>query len=177
MTFSSVLIALAVIVVVLARRMRGEVVPEPKKLFLLPVIAGVIGLENIWHATVNPVDIAVIAVGSAISLGLGLLRGRLDTVTMVNGAPFMRWTTASLGIFAVNVVTKVVLDLGGVAAGGTASALSSSILFSLGLTLMGEAAIIWLRSQSLVTTAAPGDGQYRGTVPPTGRPTIWPPIR
>ena len=177
MTFSSVLIALVVIVFVLARRMRGEAVPEPKKLFLLPVIAGIIGLENISHVKVNPVDIAVIAIGSAISLGLGLLRGRLDSVALVNGAPFMRWTTASLGIFAFNVVTKLALDLGGVAAGGTASVLSSSILFSLGLTLLGEAAIIWLRSQSLLTSAAAGDDQYRGTVPPTGRPTNWPPVR
>jgi hypothetical protein len=177
MTFSTILIAIAVIGVVLAKRVRGEAVPQPKKLFLLPIIAGVIGVENVAHAHLNATDIAVIAAGSALSLGLGLLRGRLDKVTMVNGAPFMSWTAASIGLFAVNVVAKLALDVGGVAAGGTASALSSSILLSLGLTLLGEAAVIWFRTQSLLTTGPPVGDQYRGHVQSSDRPTTWPPIR
>ena len=146
------------------------------------------------HAKVNTIDIVVIAAGAALSLGLGLVRGKFDRVTLVNGSPFMSWSAASVAVFAGNVLVKLALDAVGVAAGGTTSALTSSILLSLGLTLLGEAAVVWFRSQSLTgagpgswtgpeTSAGPGtsgdsgSGQYRGTVRKSGRPTIWPPIR
>jgi hypothetical protein len=194
MTVTTIAIAAALIVFVLAKRVRGEAVREPKKLFLLPIILGVIGLENVTHAKVNTIDIVVIAAGAALSLGLGLLRGKFDRVTLVNGSPFMSWSAASVAVFAGNVLAKLALDAVGVAAGGTTSALTSSILLSLGLTLLGEAAVVWFRSQSLTgagpgswtgpgasagpgTSGGSGSGQYRGSVRKSGRPTIWPPIR
>jgi hypothetical protein len=206
MTITTIAIVVLLVVFVLAKRVRGEAVREPKKLFLVPVAVGLIGLQEVSHAKPNAVDVAVIAVGAAISLGLGLLRGRFDRVTLVNGSPFMRWSAASIAVLVVNVLAKLALDAGGVAAGGTRSALTSSILLSIGLTLLGEAAVVWFRSQSLTgggsgtsawsgtfggpgvsggsgTTAGPGTsggsatGQYRGSVRKSGRPTIWPPIR
>jgi hypothetical protein len=176
MTLTTIAIAAALIVFVLAKRVRGETVREPKKLFLLPIVVGIIGVQNVSHAKPNAVDIAVIAGGAALSLGLGLLRGKFDRVTLVNGSPFMSWSPASVAILAVNVLAKLALDAGGVAAGGTSSPLSSSILLSLGLTLLGEAAVVWFRSQSL-TSGSPGSDQYRGSVRTSGRPTNWPPIR
>ncbi len=95
----------------------------------------------------------------------------------------MSWSGASIAVLAVNVLAKLALDAGGVAAGGTSSALSSSILLSLGLTLLGEAAVVWFRSQSLTSGGGPGTfggfggGQYSGSVRHTDRPTNWPPIR
>ena len=194
MTFTTIAIAAILIVFVLAKRVRGEAVREPKKLFLLPIVVGVIGLQNVSHAKVNTIDIVVIAAGAALSLGLGLLRGKFDRVTLVNGSPFMSWSAASVAVFAGNVLAKLALDAVGVAAGGTTSALTSSILLSLGLTLLGEAAVVWFRSQSLTgagpgswtgpgasagpgTSGGSGSGQYRGSVRKSGRPTIWPPIR
>jgi hypothetical protein len=194
MTFTTIAIAAALIVFVLAKRVRGEAVREPKKLFLLPIIVGVIGVQNVARAKVDTIDIAVIAAGAALSLVLGLLRGKFDRVTLVNGSPFMSWSAASVAVFAGNVLAKLALDAVGVAAGGTTAALTSSILLSLGLTLLGEAAVVWFRSQSLTaagpgswagprtsagpgTTVGSGSGQYRGTVRKSGRPTIWPPIR
>ena len=188
MNITTVAIVILLIVFVLAKRVRGEAVREPKKLFLLPVVVGLIGLQNVSHAKPNAVDIAVIVVGAAVSLGLGLLRGRFDRITLVNGSPFMRWTAASIAVLVVNVLAKLALDAGGVAVGGTSSALNSSILMSIGLTLLGEAAVVWFRSQSLTsggpatkarsgTSGGSGSGQYRGSVRKYGRPTIWPPIR
>jgi hypothetical protein len=194
MNVTTIAIAAALIVFVLAKRVRGEAVREPKKLFLLPLVVGLIGLENVTHAKPNTVDVGVIAAGAVVSLGLGLLRGRFDRVTLVNGSPFMSWTAGSVAVLVVNVLAKLALDAGGVAAGGTARALTSSILLSLGLTLLGEAAVVWFRSQSLTSTGpgswaapgtsggpgtpgGPGSDQYRGTVRKSGRPTTWPPIR
>jgi hypothetical protein len=176
MTFTTIAVALALIVFVVARRMRGEAVPAPKKLFLFPLVVGAIGLQNLAHAKPNAVDIGVIAVGCGLSLVLGVVRGRLDKVSMANGAPFMAWSGGSVAVFAVNVLAKLALDAGGVAAGGTTAALSSSLLLSLGLTLLGEAVVVWQRTQSLAPENATGD-RYRGPVQQPGRPTIWPPIR
>ena len=91
MTITTIAIAIALIVFVLAKRVRGEAVREPKKLFLLPVVVGLIGLQNVSHARPNTIDIAVIAAGAALSLGLGLLRGKFDRVTLANGSPHMSW--------------------------------------------------------------------------------------
>jgi|HubBroStandDraft_1064217.scaffolds.fasta_scaffold230235_2 hypothetical protein len=176
MTWTTVAVAVALIVFVVARRMRGEAVRAPKKLFLLPLVAGVIGLQNLTRAKLNALDIGVIAAGCALSLVLGLWRGRLDRVSLVNGVPHMVWTAGSVAVFAVGVLSKLALDAGGVAAGGTSAALSSSLLLSLGLTLLGEAVVVWQRARSLPPGNAAG-GQYRGAVQRTDRPTVWPPIR
>jgi hypothetical protein len=156
--------------------MRGEAVPEPKKPLVLPIVVGAIGVQNLSHATLNAVDVGVVASGCAVSLALGLLRGRLDKVSMVNGAPYMAWSAASVAVLVVNVVSKIALDAGGVAAGGSAKALGTSVLFSLGLTLFGEAVVVWQRTQSLLAER-PSEDRYRGSVQAPGRPTIWPPIR
>ena len=177
MNLTTIAIAALLVVFVLARRVRGEAVPTPKKLFLLPLVVGLIAIDGVSHAKLTSIDIAVVAAGSLLSLRLGMLRGRMDKVSMVNGSPYMSWSAASVALFAVNVLAKLALDALGVAAGGTTAALSSSILLSLGLTLLGEAAIVWLRTQSLTAGDARMAGQYRGNVQPTGRPTIWPPIR
>ena len=112
----------------------------------------------------------------ALSLVLGLVRGGLDKVSLVNGVPYMSWSVASVVVFAVNVVSKLALDAGGVATGAGAAALSSSIVLTLGLTLLGEAVVVWQRAQSLPSENAAG-GQYRGSVQQPDRPTVWPPIR
>jgi hypothetical protein len=169
MTLTTIAIVILLIMFVLAKRVRGEAVREPKKLFLLPVAIGIIGLQDVSHAKANAVAVAVIVLGGVISLGLGLLRGKFDRVTLVNGSPFMRWSAASIALLVVNVLAKLALDAVGVAAGGTSSALSSSILLSIGLTLLGEAAVVWFRSQSLSSGRSGGLGRSEGSGP-FGRP-------
>jgi hypothetical protein len=176
MTLTAIAIYVAIIGFILFRRLRGEAVADIKKLFVLPVIVGAIGLENISHAKPNAIALGAIVVGSALSLGLGALRGRFDRLSIVNGAPYMAWTAGSVVILLVNVLLKLVLDVGGVAVGGTKAALAGSIVLSLGLTLLGEAAIIWARARSL-TTGGALEAQYRGSVQQADRPTRWPPIR
>jgi hypothetical protein len=176
MTLTTAAIAIALIVFLVARRMRGEEVSAPQKLFLLPLVVGAVSLQSLTHTKPNAVAIGAIAVGSALSLVFGLWRGRLDKVSLVDGMPYMTWTAGSVALFALGIVAKLALDAGGVAAGGTSSALSSSILLSLGLTLLAEAVVVWRRTQSLPAEQAAG-GQYRGAVQQHGRPTVWPPVR
>jgi hypothetical protein len=172
MTLTSVLIYLAVIGLVLARRFKGQALTTPKSLFLLPVIVAAIGLEDLshGHAKMPPVDIAVIVVGAVLSLGLGALRGRVNEVSMRNGAPWVNWTVRSLAVFLITLAAKLALDAVGVAAGGTFATLSSSLVFTLGLSLVGEAAVVWMRAQSLAPGFTSANGvSDRGRPPGRGR--------
>ena len=67
MTLTTIAVAAALIVFVMARRMRGQAVPAPKKLFLLPLLVVVIGLQNLNHAKLNAVDIRGGRRGRALS--------------------------------------------------------------------------------------------------------------
>ncbi len=146
MTLANIAIYVALIVYVVAKRMAGRPVGPTKKLFALPVIAIVIGWGDATRGLHRPVDISLTVAGCAISLVFGLARGRADRMSTRDGAPYVQWTWLSLGLFAALLLVKLALDLAGVAAGETAAAAGQSLILTLGLTLLGEAAVIWYRS-------------------------------
>jgi hypothetical protein len=145
-TLANIGIYIALIVFVVYRRMTGRPVGPTKKLFALPVVLIVIGWADATKGLTKPVDVTFTIVGCAISLVLGLARGRADRISDRDGAPYVQWTWLSAGLFAANLIIKLVLDLAGVAAGETAKAAGSSLLVALALTLLGEAAVVWYRS-------------------------------
>jgi hypothetical protein len=177
MNLITIAIVVGLIVFVLGRRVKGQAVTAPKKLFLLPLVVSFIGLQNVTHSKMNTVDITVVVAGAVLSFTLGLLRGHTDKLSMVGQSPWVRWSAASVALFALNVLTKLALDAGGVAAGGHVPALTSSILLSFGLTLLAETVVIWIRTQSGTAEGAPRKAQYRETVLQWGRAAAWPPIR
>jgi hypothetical protein len=147
MTVTNVLIYLALIGYVLFKKVQGQPVAAPKRLFGLPIVLIVLGYGDLTHAgAMAPIEIAVTVIGGALSLGLGLLRGRADKLSQRDGSPFVSWGTASLILFVGNLAAKLVLDLIGVAAGARASTVGNSLLLTFGLTLLGEAVVIWLRT-------------------------------
>jgi hypothetical protein len=77
---------------------------------------------------------------------IGMISGRADRMSTRDGAPYVQWTWLSLGLFGANLIVKLALDLAGVAAGETFAAAGRSLILSLGLTLLGEEAVIWYRS-------------------------------
>jgi hypothetical protein len=50
-----------------------------------------------------------------------------------------------VAIFAFNVVVKLILDVAGVALGGSTSGVTASLILAVGLMLAGEAVVVWLR--------------------------------
>jgi hypothetical protein len=149
MTLSSILIYVAIVGLLLARRFKGSPVTTPKKLFVLPVVVTVIGLQQFDHAKLSPVNLTVVVVGCLLSLVLGAGRGLVDRLSVRDGLPWVRWGGASLAVFAATFLTKIVVDVIGVAAGGSRTVLTTSLAFSLGLTLLGEAGVVWLRSGAM----------------------------
>jgi hypothetical protein len=147
MTFLNILVYVALIGYVLFKKVQGQPIRAPKKLLALPILLIVLGFGDLTSGkTMKPIEIALTVIGAVLSLGLGLMRGQADKVSTRDGSPFAQWGKASLGLFAANIVAKLVLDLVGVAAGGSASAAGKSLVFTLGLTLLGEALVLWMRS-------------------------------
>ena len=161
MTLTTIAIAVALIVFVLARRMRGEAVPRTEEAVPpahrrgrhRPAEPHPRQAERRRHRGDRRRMRAVAGPRSAAgSPGQGLPggRGALHGLERRLGGCSSPSTCSA----------KLALDAGGVAAGGTTAALSSSILLSLGLTLLGEAVVVWQRAQSLPTGA-----RRRGPVP------------
>ncbi len=147
MTAVNVLLYVALIGYVLFKKVQGQPVAAPKKLFALPVILIVVGFGDITHGgTLKPIELTLTVIGAAVSLGLGCLRGGADKLSTREGAAFVQWTATSLALFFGNLLAKLALDLVGVAAGGTFSAVGKSLVLTFGLTLLGEAAVIWIRT-------------------------------
>jgi len=144
-TLADIAIYVALIVFVIARRTIGRPVGAAKQLFALPIIIVVLGWGDATKGLGKPAAFALTVAGCAISLIFGLLRGRADRISTRDGAPYVQWTLLSLGLFAANLLVKLCLDLAGVAAGETLADAGHSLILSLGLTLLGEAAVIWYR--------------------------------
>jgi hypothetical protein len=146
MTAANVLIYAALIALVLARRFRGHPIGNVRRLFALPVVITIIGFADLSHGKLKPLAVTLIVIGAVVSLGLGALRGRADKVSERDGSAYVRWGAVSLVLFCVNIAAKLVLDLIGVAAGEAFSTAGKSLIFTLGLTLAGEAIVLSIRS-------------------------------
>ena len=131
--------------------MIGRPVGPARKLFALPVIVAMIGWVDATRGSHKPVEVTLTVAGCALSLALGLARGRADRLSARDGAPYVQWTWLSFEFFAANLAVA--------AAGEAAAAAGDSLILSLGLALLSEAAVIWYRSGSAgqLTSARPGD--------------------
>jgi hypothetical protein len=147
MTVGSILIYLALIGYIGYRRIQGQPVKASPQLFALPTVLIIIGFVDVTHGSLKSIAITLAVIGAAAAFGLGLLRGRADKLSERNGSPFMQWGKVSLILFAGNIAVKLLLDLIGLAAGSPGSAVGKSLLLTFGLTLLGEAIVIWSRTQ------------------------------
>jgi len=164
MTVGSILIYVALIGYIGYRRVQGVPVKASRQLFALPIVLIVLGFFDVTHGSLKSIAITLTVIGAAAAFGLGLLRGRADKLSDRNGSPFMQWGKVSLLLFAGNIAVKLVLDLIGLAAGSTGSAVGRSLLLTFGLTLLGEAIVIWTRTQGATgTVKAPQAHSGRGS--------------
>ncbi len=147
MSVLNILVYVALIGYVMFKRVQGQPVKTPKRLFALPIILIILGYGDVTSGgALKPIIIILTVIAGAVSLGLGLLRGRADQISDRDGSPFIKWGAASLILFVGNLVAKLVLDLIGIATGAGTSAIGKSLLLTFGLTLFGEAIVVWMRT-------------------------------
>jgi hypothetical protein len=173
MSFANVLLYAALLVVMVYRRLQGRPVGTTKQLFLLPALVTFLGFEDLSHAKLGTVDIAVGVAGCGLSLLLGALRGTQNKLSQRDGTPWVRWGAASVAIFAFNVVVKLALDVAGVALGGSTSGVTASLVLAVGLMLAGEAVVVWFRLQAGDPLSTDRDTMTAGNVDLTRSPQPW----
>jgi hypothetical protein len=171
MSLANVVLYIAVLGFVVYRRVQGKPVGSARQLFLLPVVVTVLGYQDLARTSLDTVGVVFAVAGCVLSLVLGALRGSLNKISGRDGRPWVRWGAASVAVFVVNVAAKLILDVIGVVAGGTASGATSSLVLAAGLMLAGEAGVVWLRVQAAQPTvqgdraASPEPVQARPAIP------------
>lgn len=137
-----VILIIAAIGYVLARRLIGEPA-EGRRVLLVPVVLAGVGIVDLGKVTLSPVSIGFLVGTTAISLVLGLLRGASIRVFERDGVVFMRYTVTTVALWAVNLVIKL---LGSVALGlvdPTAQhATTTGMMFTLGVGMVVEGLVV-----------------------------------
>ncbi|GAA4253375.1 hypothetical protein [Dactylosporangium darangshiense] len=157
MSLTTLLIALVVIVLLMVRRFMGEPL-EVRRLVAPPLILIVLGgytLSKVdFAATVHHgvIDGAVLGAGAVVAVLGGIIRGLTVRVFVQNGHVWYRYTLVTIAVWAGLIVLRLGQMLAGHALGADQSVLSAGLLVVLGLSFLGEAAIVGRRA---IGTGAP----------------------
>jgi hypothetical protein len=129
--------------------MVGEQV-EIKGLLILPLVLTGIGVSDLHdiHGA-DAATVAFIAVSVALSVALGLVRGRTVHLGARDGVLWMRYRLSSVGLWVLNLVLKVaLLPVEHAVSPAASSAANHALLMSIGLGILAETAVVLLRALS-----------------------------
>jgi hypothetical protein len=175
----TIVLAVAALGYVLWSRTQGQPL-EAKRLLVLPAVLTVIGVTDLTGSSaphLTPKDIAFLVVTVAISVVLGAARGATIELYPKRGELWQRYRPNTVALWIVLVATKLVLTVIAGAAGASAGGGTKTLLLSLGVSLLAEAAIVAPRALStglpFATDRRTSDG---GRPDPTragrGRPSL-----
>lgn len=161
-TAFQILIVVAVLGLVIAKRMRPRPVKGDTRRWRLPLILmaiGAYGVVSTTHGT-NPVtlgakDIGYLVLGGLVSLTLGALRGLTIKFTGSSMALMQQYTYKTVALWVILILARLGMDVAGKSAGVAGAVVGSSILLMFGLSLLGESAAVAARM---------GGGQFDRTV-------------
>jgi hypothetical protein len=139
-------VVVAIVVYVIGRQLRGEAL-RGKRVVLLPVILTVIGVADLGGgATVRPVDVVCLVVGGLVVAGVGTAQGAVMHLEARDGSLWGRLPVAGLWLWALLVVSRVVMTLLAHGLDAQVAGSSSTILLMLGINRLGQAAVVVPRS-------------------------------
>ena len=90
-----------------------------------------------------------------VAAGLGLWRGSSVRVWREAGQVYQQGTVATLGLWAISILVRVALVVGGHLAGLSMSQSMAELPVLLGITLGAQNLVIWMRSQVSTLGFAP----------------------
>jgi hypothetical protein len=149
MNLTSVLIALVVIAFVLVRRFAGMPV-DGRRLALLPVVLTIWGINSLaqgFNGTLHAygTDVGLLVLGALLALGGGLVRGLTVKLYPREGRLWYRYTWITVVVWVGLILLRVLqLTIGG-AVGADTSVLAAALPLMLGLSLVGEVAVLGAR--------------------------------
>jgi len=150
-----IVVAVAVLVLVIGRRLAGEPV-QAMRVAVLPLVLAAVGLYQVAQAPqLSAFDVGVVAVEGLVAVGLGLVRGSTIRVYVRDGHLWQKYTWATVGVWIGSIVVRFGMVGGAVLLGANRSVMQTAVLLTLGLTFAGEGAVIGLRGRTLGAPYAP----------------------
>ena len=147
MSILEVLAAIAVVVMVLARQLRGEPL-RGKRLILLPAVLTVIGFTDLGNGGRHPTatDIACLVISGLIAAAIGLAQGTVMRLESRDGFLWGQLPVWGLWLWAGLVLSRLAMT--GVAYGLHAhvAASTATILLMLGINRLAQAGVVSLRA-------------------------------
>jgi hypothetical protein len=145
-----ILLAVAAVGYVLWSRLKGQPL-EAKRLLVLPVILIVVGVTDITGSSaphLNGSDLAFLGVGVAIAVALGAARGATMELYPNGGELWQRYRLVTVALWLALIAAKLVLAAIAAATGASAGGGTNTLLLTLGVSLLAEAAIVGPRALS-----------------------------
>jgi hypothetical protein len=178
-----IIAGIGIVAYVIGRQLMGEPL-RGKRVVLLPVILTVIGVLDLGGSKVHvrPIDIACLVVGGIIVAGIGAAQGLVTRLENRNGHLWGQLPVKGLWLWALLVASRVVMTLVAHGLGAEVAASSSTILLMLGISRLGQAAVVLPRAMSAGIPFAPEkDGAsflagLTGSAPTAGPSTTAPPV-
>ena len=180
----TIVLAVAAVGWVLWSRMKGQPL-QAKRLLVLPVVLTVLGITELTgslapHLTAN--DIGFLVLGAGLSAVLGAARGATIELYPLGGELWQRYRPATVALWITLIAARLIVMVIAGAAHASAGGGTSSLLLTLGLSLLAEAAIVAPRALSTGLPLAAGHqdsgrpGPARsGPSPASGFPGMTPP--
>ncbi|MEV6846720.1 hypothetical protein [Actinoplanes sp. NPDC051411] len=137
----SVALTLAILVLVVARRIRGRPL-RSERLLILPLVLIGLGLAATVPPALNThlhaIDYAVITGDAVLSLGLGGVRGYTVVIYRHQEAFWYRYGPATVVLWVLSIVLRIVLAAVATPLGADSVVTGNSLMFWLGITLLTQ---------------------------------------
>ena len=146
----TIVIALAAVAYVLWGRTQGRPL-KVRRMVLLPAVLVIIGITDLTGSSashLNSKDIAFLVASVAISAVLGAARGATIELYPQGGELWQRYKRNTVLLWILLIASKLVLAGAASSAGASAGGGTNSLLLSLGVSLLAEAAIVGPRALS-----------------------------
>ncbi|MCU4186734.1 hypothetical protein K6U06_20385 [Acidiferrimicrobium sp. IK] len=143
MSFLEVVAAVAVVLVVIGRQLRGENLAG-KRLVVLPAILVLIGVRGVAGHGHGPAttDIVLIGAQALVAAGVGVAQGRMMRLEERDGGLWGQMPWRSLWLWLGLVGSRLALDLVASGLGAEVAASSAPILLTLGINRLTQAAVV-----------------------------------
>jgi hypothetical protein len=142
-----IIAGVGVVAYIIGRQLVGEPL-RGKRVVVLPIVLTVIGFLNLGgnKAHVRGVDIAFLVVGGIVVAGIGVAQGAVLRLESRNGCLWGQLPAQGLWLWLLLVASRVVLTLIAHGAGAEVAGSSSTILLMLGISRLGQAAVVLPRA-------------------------------
>jgi hypothetical protein len=164
MSVLTVLVAIGIIVYVIGQQVVGCAL-RGRRVVVLPAVLIVVGILDITGSKSHPdaTDLALLAVGGAIAIAIGIALGTITRVERRDGYLWAQLPMSGLWLWGGLIVTRVAITVIAHASGAHVAAGTTAILLTLGLNRAAQALVVVPRAIAAGIPFAPEkDGRVFG---------------